>query len=118
MMDETDTRLMEKRRITNQAFAEFVACKLDEMPEPIRTYTERQIIDVVMSVHVETYQEINHHPVGPPIHHQSDRDMAIGQEVYHQNNVPEQAFEHIPPTLQTTVRPRNTRTPRKQKNDI
>ncbi|KAI6218026.1 hypothetical protein M3Y99_01732000 [Aphelenchoides fujianensis] len=58
MEDETDNRLMEKRRVTNLAFSEFVACKLDEFPEPIRTATERQIIDLVMSVHVETYAEL------------------------------------------------------------
>jgi len=50
--EETDNRLMEKRRVTNIAFAEFVACKLDEIPEPLRSQTERQIIDISMSVSV------------------------------------------------------------------
>lgn len=40
---------MEKRRVTNMAFAEFVACKLDEIPEPLRSHTERQIIDIIQS---------------------------------------------------------------------
>jgi hypothetical protein len=46
---ETDQALMEKRRVTNLAFAEFVACKLDEIPEPLRSHTERQIIDIIQS---------------------------------------------------------------------
>ncbi|CAD5231586.1 unnamed protein product [Bursaphelenchus xylophilus] len=115
MLEETDTRLMEKRRVTNQAFADFVACKLDEMPEPIRTYTERQIIDVVMSVHVETYQEISQSGV-QQMHH-GDREIPIATEVYHPNSINEQPFDHCQ-TINATVRPRATRTPRKPKNDL
>lgn len=115
MLEETDSRLMEKRRVTNQAFAEFVACKLDEMPEPIRTFTERQIIDVVMSVHVETYQEISQSGV-PQMHHASDRDIPIAAEVYHPNSVPEPAFDHCP-TIPTPARQR-VRQQRKSKNEL
>jgi hypothetical protein len=109
MYEETDNRLMEKRRVTNAAFAEFVACKLDEMPEPIRSHTERQIIDLIMSVHVETYQEISQSSM-QPMH--SERDLPIAADIYHppSNNAPEpNNFENCQTIPKQRPRARNVR---------
>jgi len=106
MFEETDNRLMEKRRVTNLAFAEFVACKLDEMPEPIRSHTERQIIDLVMSVHVETYQEISQSNIQQM--HATDRELPIAAEIYHPSG-PEPVFENCQPIPTTRPRGRSSR---------
>jgi len=108
--EETDSRLMEKRRVTNVAFADFVACKLDEIPEPLRSQTERQIIDIIMSVSVETYQEISQSAMQPM--HINDRDIPIAAEIYHPASGPEPSFENCQPIQN---RPRGGRNVRKSK---
>ncbi|KAI6186427.1 hypothetical protein M3Y98_00131500 [Aphelenchoides besseyi] len=108
--DDTDNRLMEKRRVTNMAFSEFVACKLDEMPEPIRSNTERQIIDLIMSVHIETYAELTQCSAM----HATDRDLPIAAEVFHPAG-PEPTFENCHPVQQPPTRNTRTRQVRKQK---
>jgi hypothetical protein len=102
---------MEKRRVTNVAFADFVACKLDEIPEPLRSQTERQIIDIIMSVSVETYQEISQSAMQPM--HITDRDIPIAAEIYHPASAPE-PFENCQP-IQARPPPRGNRNVRKSK---
>lgn len=104
-----DNRLMEKRRVTNVAFADFVACKLDEIPEPLRSHTERQIIDIIMSVSVETYQEISQSAAMQPMQHATDRDIPIAAEIYHPASAPEPQFENCQPIQQSRPRGRNVR---------